>query len=248
MTARVGAIWRHPIKAHGREPLDRVTLSEGATIPWDRHWAIAHEEAGARDTGWAPCHNFTRAAKVPQLMAIDAAFDDAAGTITLRHPGRPDLTFHPGGDTQAFLDWVHPLMPEGRAASARIVRAADRGITDTDFASISVINSASNHDLSEKMGQGLNLLRWRANIVLDGLAPWVERTWIGKTLAIGGAKLEVREHIVRCRATTANPATGERDADTLGALKTHRGDQEFGVYAVVTRGGEIAVGDQTEVL
>ncbi|HEY9037493.1 MAG TPA: MOSC N-terminal beta barrel domain-containing protein [Roseovarius sp.] len=248
MTARVGAIWRHPIKAHGREPLERIALTEGDTIPWDRSWAVAHEESGACDTGWAPCQNFTRAAKAPQLMAINAALDEATGTVTLRHPGRPALTFRPGRDTQAFLDWVRPLMPENRAAPARIVQATERGITDTDFASISIVNSASNHDLSEKMGQDLDVLRWRGNIVLDGLSPWVERNWIGKTLQIGDAKLEVREHIVRCRATTANPATGERDADTLGALETHRGDQEFGVYAVVTQGGNIAVGDKTEVL
>lgn len=45
MTARVGAIWRHPIKAHGREALGRVILTEGETIPWDRRWAVAHEQA-----------------------------------------------------------------------------------------------------------------------------------------------------------------------------------------------------------
>lgn len=248
MTACVGAIWRHPIKAHGREPLDRVALTEGDTIPWDRRWAVAHEEAGACDRGWAPCQNFTRAAKAPQLMAISAASDEATGTVTLRHPDRPDLTFDPDRDTQTFLDWVRPLMPENRAAPTRIVQATERGITDSDFASISIINGASNHDLSGKMRQDLDLLRWRGNIVLDGLAPWVERDWIGKTLHIGAAKLEVREHIVRCRATTANPATGERDADTLGALKTHRGNREFGVYAVVIQGGKIAVGDKAEVL
>ncbi|MCQ0091114.1 MOSC domain-containing protein [Roseovarius sp. M141] len=248
MTARVGAIWRHPIKAHGREALGRVILTEGETIPWDRRWAVAHEQARVSDTGWAPCQNFTRAAKAPQLMAISAVSDEAAGTVTLRHPDRPDLTFDPDGDAQAFLDWVRPLMPEDRAAPARLVQATDRGITDSDFASVSIVNSASSRDLSEKIGQDLDLTRWRANIVLDGLAPWTEREWIGKTLHIGGTKLEVREHIVRCLATAANPQTGERDADTLGALKTYRGTQEFGVYAVVMQGGEIAVQDTAEVL
>ena len=248
MTVRVGAIWRHPIKAHGRETLDRVALTEGATIPWDRQWAIAHEQADAPAIGWASWQNFTRAAMAPQLMAISAASDEAAGTVTLRHPDRPDLTFDPDQESQAFLDWVRPLMPENRAAPARIVRATDRGITDSDFASISIVNSASNHDLSRQMGQDLDMQRWRGNIVLDGLAPWAERDWIGKTLHIGGAQLEVREHIVRCMATTANPATGERDADTLGALKAHLGAQEFGVYAVVTQAGEIAVQDTAEVL
>ncbi len=248
MTPSVGAIWRHPIKAHGREPLDRVALTKGGTIPWDRRWAVAHEMAEISDTGWAPCQNFIRAAKAPQLMAISAESDEDAGTVTLRHPGRPDLTFDPDDEVHAFLDWVRPLVPDNRAAPARIVREADRGITDSDFASISIINSASNRDLSAKIGQDLDVSRWRGNIVLKGLAPWAEREWIGKTLRIGRAKLEVREHITRCLATAANPLTGERDTDTLGALKAHQGHQEFGVYAIVRQGGEIAVNDRIEVL
>lgn len=248
MKARVAAIWRHPIKAHGREAVDSIVLTKGATLPWDRRWAVAHEEADVPVTGWSPCQNFTRAAKAPQLMAISATSDEATNTVTLHHPARPDLTFDPDQDAQAFLDWVGPLMPKNRAAPARVVRETSRGITDTDFASISIINTASNQDLSGRMGQDLDLLRWRGNIVLDGLAPWAERDWIGKTLRIGDVRLEVREHIIRCRATTANPTTGARDADTLGALKTHRGTQEFGVYAVVTQGGKIATGDHTEVL
>jgi uncharacterized protein YcbX len=45
MTARLAQIWRHPIKGHGREALPAVTLSAGATLPFDRAWAVAHEAA-----------------------------------------------------------------------------------------------------------------------------------------------------------------------------------------------------------
>ncbi|MDO5756683.1 MAG: MOSC domain-containing protein [Rhodobacterales bacterium] len=248
MIARVGAIWRHPIKAHGRERVDRVTVAEGSTIPWDRRWAVAHEASSAPDTGWSPCPNFTRAAKAPQLMAISATSDMGRGTVTLRHPARPDLTFDPDAEAAEFLDWVRPLMPENRAAPARIVRQTDRGLTDSDFASISLVNRASHADFSRSMGRDLDVLRWRGNIVLDGLDPWAEAGWIGKTLQIGTAQLCVREPITRCLATTANPNTGERDADTLGALKSYRGNHEFGVCAIVTQGGEIAVGDSVEPL
>ena len=40
----------------------------------------------------------------------------------------------------------------------------------------------------------------------------------------------------------ANPDTGRRDADTLGAL-SDLGHQEFGLYAEVIKGGTIRVGD-----
>ncbi|MFX0541775.1 MOSC domain-containing protein [Roseovarius sp. S4756] len=249
MVTQVAALWRHPIKAHGFEALERVQLSEGCTLPWDRRWAVAHDAAApeADGRGWAPCNNFSRGAKAPQLMAISASTDEAAGTVTLRHPQREDLTFDPDTEVAVFLDWVRPLMPEGRAQSAWVVRAPDQGMTDSEFASISIVNLASGRDLAAHIGQELSPLRWRANIHLDGLAPWAERAWVGRTLRIGEAELELREAIIRCRATTANPSTGERDADTLGALK-ELGHQEFGLYGVVTRGGEIAVGDKAELL
>ncbi len=82
---------------------------------------------------------------------------------------------------------------------------------------------------------------------MTGLAPWEEKTWAGKTVRIGSVELQIREEITRCLATAANPVTGIRDADTLGALKA-LGHQKFGVYAVVTRSGEIAVDDIIEVL
>ncbi len=246
--ARVAALWRHPIKGHGREALDRVRIVQGQTMPWDRRWAVAHELARADGSGWAPCAEFSRGAKVPALMAIAARTNEETGIVTLSHPDRPKLRFDPDTETQTFLDWVRPLMPENRAQSARIVRVEGRGMTDTDYPSISLVNLASNDALAEQMDQDLSPLRWRGNIHLTGLPAWAEFDWVGRTLRIGNAELAVREPIERCMATAANPATGQRDADTLGALNSFCGHQDFGIYAEVTKTGEIAVGDPVEPL
>ena len=243
MTARIAALWRHPIKGHGRESLDSVTLTESQTMPWDRRWAVAHELSEADNSEWSPCTAFSRGAKVPGLMAISADCDTKTGTVTLRHPDRPDLSFDPDQEAQAFLDWVRPLMPTNRAQSARIVRVENRGMTDTDYPSISLLNLASNEVMTQTMGQDISALRWRCNIHVAGFDPWAEFDWIGKTIRIGTAELHIREPILRCLATTANPSTGLRDADTLGTLNKQFGHQDFGVYAEVTQSGEIVVGD-----
>ena len=73
------------------------------------------------------------------------------------------------------------------------------------------------------------------------MAPWEEFDWVGKTLAMGDARLEVVERIGRCRATEANPATGHRDANTLTTLEQGWGHTEFGVYARVITGGPISL-------
>jgi uncharacterized protein YcbX len=248
MTMRITALWRHPIKSHGREALQRVSLTEGQTMPWDRRWAVAHESAKTDGSAWSPCQNYSRGAKAASLMAINSQVDQASGQITLTHPERDDLTFDPDTQAEAFLEWVRPLMPEDRAQSAAIHRVPDRGMTDTDYPSVSLINLASNDAVSAELEQDISPLRWRCNIHFDGLPAWEELSWAGKTLRIGTTELSVRDPIVRCLATTADPITGTRDADTLGALKRIGDHQHFGIYAVVTKSGDIATGDTIEVL
>ncbi|WP_171233053.1 MOSC domain-containing protein [Ruegeria sp. HKCCA4812] len=245
MSRTVSSLWRHPIKSHGREALSQVTLIPGQTMPGDRVWAVAHEAAKTDGSEWAPCFNFSRGSKAPQLMAISAELQ--GDRVTLRHPQRPDLGFAPDTEQEAFLDWVKPLMPADRAASARIVRVPGRGMTDSDFPSISLCNMASHRAVEQKLDRTLSIVRWRGNIWFEGLPLWDEFDWLGRDVRIGEAVLRVRERITRCMATTANPETGERDADTLRALNSWD-HQDFGVYAEVVQGGEIRVNDEVQLL
>jgi uncharacterized protein YcbX len=244
--ARVSHLWRHPIKGHGVEPVEAVTLAAGATMPWDRVWAIAHEAArvapGSSD--WAPCVNFSRGVKSPELMAVRARVDEAAGTVTLTHPRREPLTVNPDlpEDAARLVAWVTPLADPGRARPAFVLRAA-RGMTDSDFASISVLNRASLAALGERLGRPLAMERFRGNVWLEGLAPFAEFELVGRELRLGSVVLAVRQRITRCKATTVDPATGVSDADTLGGLQAGWGHQDFGVYAEVVAGGRVAVGD-----
>lgn len=248
MTGRLAQICRHPIKGHGREDLASVRLLAGECLPWDRHWAVAHEAAQIQD-GWNPCVNFARGAKAPALMAITSQLDEASGVVTLAHPDRGEISFDPDAaqDLPRFLDWVRPLNPQGRAQPVQIV-SAGRGMTDSDFPSISVLSTASLADLSVRMGQDLSPHRFRGNLWLDGAEPWAEFGWIGRTLRIGGAVLRLEERITRCKATTVDPETGLVAGDTLGALDQAFSHQDFGVYAVVIEGGPIAVGDEWSLI
>lgn len=249
MTVRVAAIWRHPIKAHGRERLSEVTLEAGRTLPGDRAWAVLHEAGTARPGEWAPCANFTRGAGTPALMAIEArTLGDRR--LALTHPDRPDLAFDPATDEAAFLAWVMPLMPKGRASPVALIPAAERqGMTDKPHPWVSLFGLGSHRAVAARLGRDdLSTMRWRANLILDGLAPWEEFGWVGREVRIGEATLAVRERIGRCLATAANPATGRRDADTLGILEAMHGTREFAVYAEVTRSGRVAEGDPVEAL
>lgn len=239
-TARLAQIWRHPIKGIGAEALDHVELAAGLPLPLDRAWAVLEDGGDATD-GWRSCRNFLRGAKGASLMAVTARVD--GNGIHLSHPDRPDITVTPGTDVAAFFDWLAPIYPADRRPAAALVAAPPEGMSDAPFASVSVLNIASLRALGERLGQTLDPRRFRGNLWLDGLAPWEEFDLVGKTLAIGSARLEIVEPITRCRATESNPETGRRDADTLRALNDGWGHQDFGTYAMVRAGGPIAVGD-----
>jgi uncharacterized protein len=244
MTGRLAQIYRHPIKGHGREAIASVRLLTGECLPWDRHWAVAHE-AAKLVPGWNRCANFARGAKAPALMAITSELDEATGTVTLQHPERGVLRFRPddAAELPRFLDWVGPLNPADRAQPTALY-STNVGLTDSNYPSISILSRASLADLSARMGVDLAEHRFRGNLWLEGAAPWAEFGWIGQHIRIGGAVLKIEERIERCSATTVDPETGISNAPTLMALKAAFGHQDFGVFGVVVEAGPIAVGDE----
>ena len=244
--AGVAELWRHPIKSHGREALTTADLSQGQTMPWDRHWAVTHEATKfqADDPKWVMCRNFMIGVATPGLAGIWAAFDEATGQITLTHQDLPDITFDPNAseDVARFLEWVLPLCPPDKRQPTGVVSAGERGMTDSAYPSVSIMTYASHQAVEAQLGEEIAPQRWRGNIWLDGADAWEEFDWTGRDIRIGEAVLTVQEPIRRCMATAANPTTGKRDVDTLGALEAGWGHRDLGVYLTALTSGEIATG------
>lgn len=244
----VAELWRHPIKSHGREAVTSVDFTAGKCMPWDRHWAVTHDKTKFDGSGWVMCRNFMIGNLTPSLAGLWATFDEAAHEITLRHADLGELTFDADADDTAFLAWVAPLYPDDRPQPKAIVSLPDRGMTDSDYPSIAIMTRSSHAAVQDAAGHEIELERWRGNVWLDGVAPWAELDWVGKSIRIGTAELSIREPIVRCGHPGAHPITGVRDIDSVGLLNNSFGHQHFGVYAVVTKDGHVALGDQAEVL
>lgn len=248
MTLALAHIWRHPLKAIGREEIRATQLEAGAWLPFDRLWAVAHERSKLSE-GWAKKINFLRGVTEPALMAATARLDEATQTLTLDHPeaGRVKLRPDADADWPVFQDWLSRIWPADLPAPTGIYRASDAHLTDVEGAWLSLHTLASHRAVESALKRELSIHRWRGNLWLDGADPWAEKDWIGRQIKIGDATLEVKVEITRCKATMANPDTGQRDADTLAALQDF-GHQEFGVYAEVIQGGRISVGDTAKVV
>jgi len=250
MTGSVTNIWRHPIKALGREALDNVTLTAGETLPFDRVWAVLHEASkfDPAAPAWASKNNFNQGAKTPAFMAIKADFDVASGIITLTHPKLPELRVKPDQDPLALVNWITPLVPSNRAQPVGVAKVSNHSLTDQNRPLISLIGTASLKALSQAAGVKLQQERFRANIWFDGFASWEEFEWIGKDIQIGSATLRIVERIGRCVATTADSETGKINIDTLAVLSKEFDHKDLGVFAEVIKSGDIAINDTVKVL
>lgn len=251
MTARLAHIVRHPIKSIGYETLHHASLSKGRVLPFDRTWAVSHEAAGFDGPlgHWAPKRNFVRGVAAPGLMAVAArAMDD--GTIELTHPELWHLRLDPDSpaDQAKLIEWLRPLWPGNRPAPRAVERVEGIALTDMSEPYISILSLSSLTMLSKAAGQPLSPHRFRGNLWVEGWEPAAERDLIGRRLRIGTTELEIAMPITRCRATCANPETGAEDVETLRLLETLWGNTQFGVYATVLTGGDIASGDRVEIL
>lgn len=237
------------MKSIGYEPLDRVALAPGAALPWDRHWAVAHENAKfeGNPEAWQRKLNFLRGVTQPDLMAIRSDLDEATGRLTLSHPRAETITLDAMTESARLLDWLAPLWGADLPAPRNVVHVPGQAMTDWPDPFISILGTGSLDALSDQAGAPLSPHRFRGNLWVEGWAPFEEFDLIGRTLRIGAAELEIRARITRCKATCANPETGLRDVDTLALLNGTYGHQDFGVYALVTRPGEIAAGDTVEI-
>ena len=245
----VANLWRHPIKGVGREELASVDLKENCCMPMDRYWAITHENSKVnfKDSEWATCINFIRAASSHKLMAVSSTLDDDTGLITLSHPELVDLTINPNTDSQALIDWVKQITNTNRSMPTNVFKA-NRGLTDSSSQTVSIHVTATLLDLSKTMRQPLDQRRFRGNIWLDDMIAWSEFDWIGKTISIGTTEIQITGPIERCMATTVNPDTGTSDANTLAALNTTYGHQNFGVFGIVKKSGHVNIGDKADLI
>jgi uncharacterized protein YcbX len=70
---------------------------------------------------------------------------------------------------------------------------------------ISLINLSTVRAIEEVCDRPVNLLRFRANIYIDGPPAWTEADWKGYELTLGTVRLSAVADTTRCAATEVAP-------------------------------------------
>lgn len=248
---RILSLHRYPVKGFSPEPLEAVTLVAGRYMPGDRLYAVENGPAGfdPAEPRWLPKIKFLMLMRNGSLARIRTRYDDATATLTAALDGRSvaaDLATPEGRLAfEAFLRLVVP----GELRGPPKVLPAPEGyrFTDSRKGFVSLINAASVRELEAWAGRPVDPLRFRGNLLVEGLEPFAEFDLVGRELAgPDGIRLRVTSRIVRCAATNVDPTTGERDLDLPRLLQARLGHADCGVYAEVLAGGTVRVGDDIE--
>ncbi len=248
MSATISNIYRYPVKGLSPEPLERISLEPGRIVAGDRRFALAL--ASTRFDGQAPEWQSKRAfltlLKHRKLAALDTLFDDSKAELTVLRNGkqvaRGKLTDPVG---RAIIEDFFAAYMGGDTPGKPHLADAGEDITFTDQKDklVSIINLASVRDLERITGAEIDPVRFRANIYMDGIDPWREHGWVGGEIAVGGAVCSIRERTGRCAAINVNPENGARDQNLVKALQGGFGHTDIGVFASVTKAGDVTTGD-----
>ncbi len=267
----VAALYRFPVKGFTPESCDSVTVQPDGRIVGDRVLAFRRGDADeprrlADGSAWWPKSQMVSLQDYPGIARLRLRYDDAARHVTvsvlgeggatvlaegaLDEAGRARLAEAVGEYARALPEAARlrregalPLMLEGDGVTARF--------QDRPQGYVTLHGRASLMQLAEALHEpDLDETRFRSNIAVEGLEAWAELGWTGR-VRVGEVVFNFDHTVIRCLATHANPATGERDAEVLTTLTRVFGHEQpaFGVLMLPSEGGgTIRVGDEIEVL
>ncbi len=244
---RIEALYRYPVKGLSPEPMASVALEVGETFPLDRIWAI--ENGPGRfdpdNPRWLAKINFLMLMRNERLATLETHLGDDGSTLTIKRDGRQvargDLATPIG--RQLIEQFLAAYMQGSLRGAPKIVAAPGHSFSDMPARCIHIVNLASVRELARVVGKPVDPLRFRANILIDGVPAWEELKWLDRTLAIDDLRLAVFHRTKRCDATNVDPSTGARDMAIPAVLQRTLGHTDFGIYAKVATAGSLAVGD-----
>lgn len=246
-SAGLKGLYRYPVKGLSAEPMQSMALEPGQTAPFDRAYAI--ENGPGRfdpdDPQYLPKIHFLMLMRNERLASLATSFDEETHALTVLRDGkqvaRGQLSTPLG--RKMLEQFFAAYMEDDLRGPPKIVHAEGHSFSDVSAKCLHIINLASLRELERVVGVPLNPLRFRPNMVVDGLEPFAELNLVGKRISVGNVELDVIKRTERCAATDVDPKTAARDTAIPVVLMRTWGHSDFGIYAKVVTGGTAVLGD-----
>jgi uncharacterized protein YcbX len=253
---KIEQLFIHPIKSCAALPVREARVTARG-LEHDRRWMLTNDEG-----------EFLTQRTLPEMALVQVAIDGER--LAVRREGHPPLFLpfvHDDGprlEVEVWGDRVQAVRHEhgsdwfARVLGGRVQLVCmpddSRRVVDPDYARdgdivsfadgfpILVVNRAS----LEALGDGIDVRRFRPNVVVSGAAAWAEDEW--RALAIGGDAFVLRtpKPCARCQIPGVDPdsaAITKEPLRTLARLRTRDNKALFGINAIPDGEGIIRVGD-----
>lgn len=228
VSMHVVSLRRYPVKSMAGEALDAAML-DSRGVEGDRWYAV--EDA---DGHFASGKNTRRFRRRDQVFSYAAATSCTGDIIVTGERGQWTVG-EPALDKELSREM---------GLDVRVTPEVD--IPHQDMGSVSLIGTATLDWCAARWGVNADPRRLRVNIVFSSEEPFVEETWVGRTVTFAGARLRVVERVPRCRMVDIDQDGAKADGRWLKPLAAER-DMLLAVYCDVASGGAIRVGDQISV-
>ncbi|MFI6600937.1 MOSC domain-containing protein [Nonomuraea sp. NPDC050536] len=223
---------RYPVKSMGGERLTRARFTADG-VAGDRGWAVYTADGGIGSG--KTTRRFRRIDGLLTLRArLETPEDGEVPLVVL-----PDGREHRADDPAA-----------GQVLSTLLDRSLhlrrQSSVPHHDEAPVHLVTTAAVRKLEQLLGEGVDVARFRANIVLETEgADFIEDDWHGRHLTIGDqVELCLGPGMPRCvMVGMPQPRDGLGADAQLLKLLGHAHQVRFGLQAGVVRGGTVQRGD-----
>jgi hypothetical protein len=224
---RVVGLWRYPVKSMAGERLTEVEVSWHG-FAGDRRWAFIRNDARPSGFPWLTLRERSDMSQFSPSF-VDPIRPDKSSTIVTTPAG-------------VEFDVADPVLAEDLFPRVQAIKQ-NRGTFDTF--PLSLITTQTIDRLGQMVGTQLDVARFRPNIVVQTAEPlpFLEDSWVGCVLRIGGIRMRVDKRDGRCVVITINPATTERNPAILRAVARDR-QGCLGVYGTAVEPGRIELDDR----
>jgi uncharacterized protein YcbX len=223
---RLAEVWRFPVKSMAGERLDAADVDARGLVG-DREWAVY--DAEGRLASGKRTNRFRRMDQVFELSARTAG-----GHVEVTLPGGRHVVAGEGAADLALSDHF--------GEDVEIAPEAD--IAHQDAGQVSLVGTATLRELGALCGlaEPVDVRHLRANLLIETAEPFVEESWIGRELRVGGVRLRPVERIERCRMVDLEQVDVAGIDGLLRVIGAERG-MCAGVYADVVEPGTLTAGD-----
>lgn len=258
---KVTSLHVYPIKSMGEVDLSKVFAGERG-FEGDRRMVLVDH------------NNITITQReYPELVLFDISSTSIPITITYRPTGETIQVSHFDGNrvevtvfgdivraTTAGKD-INSWISDRIGAAVRLMKMEDSdirmidsvfGTSEVSFADgfpYLLTNVNSLNDLNSRLQDPVGMNRFRPNIVVDGLEPYMEDNF--ERIRIGEAEFKKTKPCDRCILTTVDPETGKKGFEPLQTLSTYRrinNNVYFGINLICTKNGMVESGQRVELL